>query len=165
MSLQLDGRVMKHHQLNSLPSGCNLFETGMIETEDECNVFFAGKNCFLSNFAPCGIKYGEHKFSSAEQAFQYSKCLSHNLYSMAARIKNTHDPYEIKRVVRGIECTESWRENEASILGEIVFEKFKQNPQFGTKLINSPYNNFYENTLDKYWGIGLKFDGKVPASQ
>ena len=165
IGLTLEGKLYRHSDLNRLPAGHKLIETGHRTTGDGETVFFCGKNSYLSNFAPCHIRWGASNFSSSEQLYQYRKALAHNEHTIAARIISSDNPYVIKKISNNIKVNKNWESKELGVLYDVVMCKFKQNHDLRQMLLSSTHKRYYEHTLDKKYGIGLKYKGKIPPTK
>ena len=124
---------------------------------------FKGEYFFLSNFYPTKIKYNGIQYLNNEAAFQAQKCTT-----MEDRIKFSYlNPSDAKRLGRRIILRNDWESVKISIMREIVFEKFKQNPHLTEKLLDT--GNIYleegNNWGDRIWGtvngVGRNELGKI----
>ena len=124
---------------------------------------FKGEYFFLSNFYPTKIKYNGIQYLNNEAAFQAQKCTT-----MEDRIKFSYlNPSDAKKLGRRIILRNDWESVKISIMREIVFEKFKQNPHLTEKLLNT--GNIYleegNNWGDRIWGtvngVGRNELGKI----
>ena len=124
---------------------------------------FKGEYFFLSNFYPTKIKYNGIQYLNNEAAFQAQKCTT-----MEDRIKfSSLNPSDAKKLGRRIILRNDWESVKISIMREIVFEKFKQNPHLTEKLLDT--GNIYleegNNWGDRIWGtvngVGRNELGKI----
>lgn len=124
---------------------------------------FKGEYFFLSNFYPTKIKYNGIQYLNNEAAFQAQKCTT-----MEDRIKFSYlNPSDAKKLGRRIILRNDWESVKISIMREIVFEKFKQNPHLTEKLLDT--GNVYleegNNWGDRIWGtvngVGRNELGKI----
>lgn len=124
---------------------------------------FKGEYFFLSNFYPTKIKYNGIQYLNNEAAFQAQKCTT-----MEDRIKFSYlNPSDAKKLGRRIILRNDWESVKISIMREIVFEKFKQNPHLTEKLLDT--GNIYleegNNWGDRIWGtvngVGRNELGKI----
>ena len=124
---------------------------------------FKGEYFFLSNFYPTKIKYNGIQYLNNEAAFQAQKCTT-----MEDRIKFSYlNPSDAKKLGRRIILRNDWESVKISIMREIVFEKFKQNPHLTEKLLDT--GNVYleegNDWGDRIWGtvngVGRNELGKI----
>ena len=124
---------------------------------------FKGEYFFLSNFYPTKIKYNGIQYLNNEAAFQAQKCTT-----MEDRIKFSYlNPSDAKRLGRRIILRNDWESVKISIMHDIVFEKFKQNPHLTKKLLDTGdvYLEEGNNWGDRIWGtvngVGRNELGKI----
>ena len=124
---------------------------------------FKGEYFFLSNFYPAKIKYNGIQYLNNEAAFQAQKCTT-----MEDRIKFSYlNPSDAKKLGRRIILRNDWESVKISIMREIVFEKFKQNPHLTEKLLDTGdvYLEEGNNWGDRIWGtvngVGKNELGKI----
>ena len=124
---------------------------------------FRNEYFFLSNFHPAKIKYDGIKYLNNEAAFQAQKCII-----ATDRIKfSCLNPSDAKRLGRRIILRNDWESVKISIMHDIVFEKFKQNPHLTKKLLDTGdvYLEEGNNWGDRIWGtvngVGRNELGKI----
>ena len=124
---------------------------------------FKGEYFFLSNFYPTKIKYNGIQYLNNEAAFQAQKCTT-----MEDRIKFSYlNPSDAKKLGRRIILRNDWESVKISIMHDIVFEKFKQNPHLTKKLLDTGdvYLEEGNNWGDRIWGtvngVGRNELGKI----
>lgn len=124
---------------------------------------FRNEYFFLSNFYPAKIKYDGIKYLNNEAAFQAQKCIV-----ATDKIKFCSlNPSDAKRLGRRIILRNDWESVKISIMHNIVFEKFKQNPHLTKKLLDTGDVYFEEgnNWGDRIWGtvngVGRNELGKI----
>ena len=124
---------------------------------------FKGEYFFLSNFYPTKIKYNGIQYLNNEAAFQAQKCTT-----MEDRIKFSYlNPSDAKKLGRRIILRNDWESVKISIMREIVFEKFKQNPHLTKKLLDTGdvYLEEGNDWGDRIWGtvngVGRNELGKI----
>ena len=111
---------------------------------------FSGEYEFLSNFYNVPIKYGL-EYTNAEAAYQAQKTLSEQ-----ERIAFTeYHAGKAKRMGRKINVRPDWAEVKISVMRDIVFAKFSQNPKLAARLLATGDSNLIEvNTWhDTFWGV------------
>lgn len=154
-TITLDGINYKYSDLTLLPEKCRPEDTKMAYTEDGTGVGFHSEHVYLSNFYPCKVEYEGRIFSSAEQAFQFSKLISAGYTKLANEVMVTDNPHEQKQTGGKITPTEAWYAGEVEVLKNIVQNKFEQNDLLKKRLMTSPYSNFYEMTTSLKWATGV----------
>lgn len=112
---------------------------------------FDGEHFFLSNFYECPVHYGLFTFSSSEAAFQASKATSEELAKKFTKLT----PNASKKLGRKIPLRSDWEEVKDTIMYQIVFAKFIQNPDLREKLLATGNEELIEGNWwgDTYWGV------------
>ena len=84
----------------------------------------------------------------------------HGQLEKAIVIKNARNGFKCKRLARDIKVSRKWYESNVKIMHQILREKFKQCPEYRHEI--EAYDNFVEDTWDKFWGKGgLNMLGKL----
>ena len=112
---------------------------------------FRGKYFFLSNFAPCKVKYGGQVFPTVEHAFQAAKC---NDESVRKIFRFIGSPADAKKWGRTIKLREDWEFVKEDVMRDLIRQKFS-NPKY-KKLLESTINeDIVEGNShgDRYWGV------------
>lgn len=106
---------------------------------------------FLSNFYPCRLKLGELEFTSTEQAYQFAKCV----HDKDKEKMLTLGPGACKSLAKKIEVRPDFHDIKLRLMEYIVREKFKQNPELGSLLVNTGHREIVEGNTwgDVYWGV------------
>ena len=129
----------------------------MAHEENESEIYFWGKNSFLSNFHSLRIPFNEdkHQFTSSEQYLQYHKAKFFNDEKAMKSILESDDPSFQKRVrVNGYKETE-WYRIAPGIMREGLRKKFESDPKLKAALVNTGNKALIEaSPSDKFWGIG-----------
>lgn len=73
-------------------------------------IAYRGKDCYLSNFFPVTVKIDEEEYNSAEQYFQYIKCLTCKDEDRATKVIASNDTLRIKSIGDGCKGNEEWLE-------------------------------------------------------
>ncbi len=112
---------------------------------------FAGQFYFLSNFSPSVIRYDRREWDSAEHVFQAMKTRNKE---QQEEVRLAHTPGEAKRVGRRVVLRRDWEEVKDKIMADILFEKFRQNPELLERLLSTNDDALVEgnNWCDNYWG-------------
>lgn len=119
---------------------------------------FRNKYYFLSNMYPCSITLVVNDtvltFPCAESAFQAVKCpdMAH-LFASNANTKYT-DGYKAKKAGRRVPLRPDWEHVKIPVMAQILFAKFRQNPELEAKLLTVTGDIAEENTWrDTFWGV------------
>lgn len=88
-------------------------------------IAFRGKDCYLSNFYPVAVKIDGETYNSAEQYFQYTKCVTCNDDDRAGKVLATNDPLRAKSIGDGCKQNEEWLEIRVFTLFKAQFHKRK----------------------------------------
>lgn len=108
-------------------------------------------NFFLSNFYTCKVPYKGRTYKSSEAAYQAQKTkdleLRKEFEDLSAR--------DAKNKGRTLELRRDWEEVKDTVMYEICYSKFINNPYIARKLIDTGDAVLIEgNTwFDTYWGV------------
>lgn len=122
------------------------------------------ENGYLSNWFPSRFTANGIEFSSMEQYMMHRKALRFNDRDTAARILETDDVGEIKRLGRLVAGydTHVWNGMRQIEVYEGLLAKFEQNPDLRARLEKTGDALLAECAVkDRIWGIGLAM--KDPA--
>lgn len=112
---------------------------------------FTGDYEFLSNFYNCPVIYNGLRYQNSEAAFQAQK-----LKSNMDRVPFTKlTPSQAKRLGRQVQLRDDWEEIKLMEMFNIVYCKFKQNPDLAKKLADTGDTYLEEGNTwnDTYWGV------------
>lgn len=124
---------------------------------------FRGKYYFLSNFSEAKVEYNGITYLNNEAAFQSMKTLNIEKRKQFANL----DPSTAKRKGRNILLRDDWEKVKEQIMYEICKNKFLQNEDLKTKLLNTGNEYLEEGNKwnDREWGtcngIGKNKLGKI----
>lgn len=135
---------------------------GHYETEDYV-FFWSGpfSNWHPSKFSMENSKLQVIKFNRAEQAMMYFKAELFGDEDSMGKIMRTNDPSLQKKIGRAIANydEEVWKEKRYNIVFQLLVEKFKQNSDLKSILLNTGDKCIVEcSPYDKIWGIGMGVD-------
>ena len=135
---------------------------GHYETEDYV-FFWSGpfSNWHPSKFSMENSKLQVIKFNRAEQAMMYFKAELFGDEDSMGKIMRTNDPSLQKKIGRAVANydEEVWKEKRYNIVFQLLVEKFKQNSDLKTILLNTGDKCIVEcSPYDKIWGIGMGVD-------
>ncbi len=125
---------------------------------------FREEYAFLSNFYPAKVTYSGYTYQTSEHAFAAAKATNKTDHDYVA---NAITPGIAKRRGREIVCRPDWKRVRVTIMSEIVYHKFNQNPELYAKLKATDKATLIEGNYwnDTYWGvcrgIGSNFLGKI----
>lgn len=105
--LRLNGKFYGPTEFDDLPPDCQPKVVQIINV-GESSLAFAGKWAFLSNMYNCPVRYDGIQFLSSEQAFQYTKAMTHGARDKATRILLASDTFSSKHTGNKIEESEDW---------------------------------------------------------
>lgn len=120
-------------------------------------LFYGHKNglyCAFSNFYPAKFVLHGVSFCCSEQAFMYAKS-DDPVYR--ARILETTDPSEIKRIGKTAKLRPDWDVFKYGWMVVVLRAKFSQNPRLKTLLLSTGDRVIHENCKDPWWGGGPNF--------
>ena len=122
-----------------------------------------GVTCFftesspLSNFYPCDVVIGKHRYHSVEQYFQQQKALFAELPETAAKILQAKHPRICKGIGDSIKIDDQkWLPEATQVLLRGLRAKFEQNEKPKLFLMNTGQNHIGEASPSNIWGIGKK---------
>ena len=100
-------------------------------------------------------------FNRAEQAMMYFKAELFGDEDSMGKIMRTNDPSLQKKIGRAVANydEEVWKEKRYNIVFQLLVEKFKQNSDLKSILLNTGDKCIVEcSPYDKIWGIGMGVD-------
>lgn len=150
----------KHNELDLLPPNLAVAKAKTRETDSE--IFFQGEHSPLSNFFPA--KHTDESgviYYTAEQAFQHKKAKFHGKIQLANKILCERNPYELKKMAKDIPSSNDWLKNEQEVMTKILRNKFQQNPDLASTLINTGQKYLHEATRDRKWSTGAELTSKA----
>lgn len=120
---------------------------------------FKGEYAFLSNFYPASFVYNNFYWPNSEAAYQAMKSLDPAVHSTFASYSN---PGQAKRAGKTVEMRPDWDSVKRDIMLDIVYLKFKQNPELQAKLLATGTARLEEGNVwkDTYWGVCPPYSGK-----
>ncbi len=124
---------------------------------------FQGPRDPLSNFYPCEIAYGGRTFSSAEQLYQYRKCVCHRDYLTAELVMRTKTARESKAAARNVvEFSADW--DRVAVMREVAACKYRQVPEVRRELLERHRDAYIVEAVrgDLFWSCG--YDKRRAAS-
>ena len=116
------------------------------------------ENGYLSNWYLSEFSAGGVSFSSMEQYMMYRKALLFCDEKMAAKILDTGDVAEVKRLGRNVSNYNDvvWNGMRQIIVYRGLMEKFRQNGELADQLLATGEKILAECAVhDRIWGIGI----------
>lgn len=112
---------------------------------------FKDEYAFLSNFYPCKVEFDGLEYKCSEAAYQAQKSSS-----KLGRIKFTFtNGAQSKKLGSTILIRNDWDRVKLSIMREVVWKKFTQNPVLGNMLVDTYDDVIIEENHwnDTFWGV------------
>ena len=113
---------------------------------------FDGPSRYLSNFYSSPFVWKGREWKTVEHAYQAMKSTEESVRDYIRRLDT---PREAKVEGKRIKLRSDWDNVKDSLMEELVYEKFSQNPQLAKMLIETGDAIIEEGNSwgDKYWGI------------
>lgn len=125
---------------------------------------FSGQYRFLSNFWSAPVTLDNVVYPTVEHAYQAAKSLDLD-YRERVRLAST--PGKAKRLGRTAALRSNWNVIRVDIMKALVFDKFHQNTELRSLLLNTDQRELIEGNYwgDTFWGVcrgqGLNVLGKI----
>lgn len=158
--IRLNGQFYGPDEFGDLPPDCQPKAVQIINV-GENSLAFAGEWAFLSNMFDCSVRYDGIPFLSSEQAYQYTKAMTHGAHGKANRILLANNAFVSKRYGDKIEDSEEWLGIREGVMQDIIYAKFRQNPLLLEQLLETKDATLLEATVDRFWGIGAGLRSKA----
>lgn len=115
---------------------------------------FKDEFSFLSNFWSCPVDLDGETYSSAEHAYQAAKTLEDH---ERGAIRSAPTAGRAKRLGKSVTLRPGWEDMRLLVMGRIVLQKFRQNPDLRAKLLATCDIELVEGNMwgDRYWGVDL----------
>ena len=155
--VQIEGRYYGINDIGNLHSSCNP-ETACKKSGDNIMCFF-GRYTPLSNFYSSKFRIGHTTYTSSEQFIQQKKAEHLGYDGIAQKVLATDEPIKQKAITRAIQAdTKTWQTEARVQILPAIREKFLQNPELQTYLLETGEKILGEATRNDFWGIGLSLD-------
>lgn len=156
----VNGTKFKHTDMDLLPPEISVDKAKTRESEDD--IYFQGEHSPLSNFFP--TRFTDDSgfiFHNAEQAYQSKKAKFHGKLLLADKILCTRNPYRIKQLSKDIPNNKEWIGKEQDVMKSILLNKFQQNNDLASILMNTGDKHLHEATSDLKWATGAELASKA----
>lgn len=80
---------------------------------------------------------------------------------LAHKILCERNPYDLKRLAKDIPSSKDWASEEQDIMTQILRNKFQQNPELATVLVNTGQKNLHKAASDHKWSTGAELASKA----
>lgn len=157
--ISIDGKTYGPELFSQLPEGLRPHDVSTRFTVNK-GLAFSSQWTPLSNMATAYFLYEGTLFNSSEQCFQYTKATFENEEDLANDILILSDAYECKKKGAEVDTSEDWMAKRDELMLDIIREKFTQNDDMLTTLLNTGPATLYEATTDRYWGMGSALSSK-----
>lgn len=115
-------------------------------------ISFQGSYAFLSNFYEADIWHKGILYKNSEAAFQTQKCLDDAVkkFSLISVAK-------AKKKGQTVSLRKDWEAVKLDVMGDVVREKFLQNPELAARLLSTKNRELIEGNTwnDTFWGVNL----------
>lgn len=155
-TIYIDGKQYGYDELTLLPDKCRPENAKSRLFDNDLSLAFHSEHVFCSNMYGALFTYKDQLYTSAEQAYQVTKVSEAGYKKLATDMPGFANPYYTKSLGGNTPDPEGWNDRSETIMKEIVREKFLQNGDLMEKLIQCPSTDFYEMTLDRRWGTGVR---------
>ena len=112
---------------------------------------FVGQFFFLNNSYITSVIFEDIRYSSSEAAYQAQKCVDiKDKYAIAKM-----SPSEAREYVDTVQILDNWDSLKDSIMFDVCYAKFVQNPMLMEKLILTGDRELINYNMygDTYWGV------------
>ena len=106
---------------------------------------------FLSNFYPCRVFLGLHKYATVEHAYQAAKTLD---TGQRDKVRGAASPFLAKRMGGEVPLRPGWDRMKREIMADLLWQKFMHDPDLQAKLLSTGERELIEGHVgDTYWGV------------
>lgn len=119
---------------------------------------------FLSNFYPSKFYYQGYTWDTVEHAFQAEKTI---LRKESDKIRLAPTPAAARKLGKAINLRCGWNDLKITIMRDLVYQKFSQNPIIAQQLLDTGDTFLVEknNWGDRFWGqtngVGKNWLGRI----
>ena len=159
-AIHIDRKKYDCDNLDDLPSQLHPSHLKQVQI-DENTLAYQSEFAPLSNFFPCTITAGSHKFFCAEQAFQFVRAKTLNKPLAATKIFLSRNVRFIKQLGGELGTSDLWESRKFDVMYECLKRKFTQNPELKALLLKTGNMELVEATPDHLWGCGATLSSNV----
>lgn len=157
--ITVNNLTYSHRNMDCLPAGLRLEDAKIVRVKG--GVAFHSAHAWMSNFYPCRIDIQGITFSSAEQAFQYTRAIRLKDTHLASLIIRSNKASKAKSLGNSnTSSTPEWERDRFDVMRHIVSEKFAQNFELAGKLVSTGQDTLIEATMDGFWGAKASITSK-----
>ena len=158
--LVVDGKHYHRQNLHTLPD--DLDPVLATSKKDDTIIGFFGELHPFSNFHPCKFTIEGLEFHSSEQFIQMKKAEYFNDNIARERILNAEDAQDCKEISRDINHFDkkSWNAVAKELCEPGITEKFIQNRNLLSYLMDTGNKTIVEASFDEIWGTGSHISSK-----
>ena len=158
--VQIEGKRYDDTNLEELPPQLQL--TNLKQTMVAKDVLaYQSEHAPFSNFFPCQVVIGKHKFFCLEQAFQFMRAKILDRPLAATKIYMSRDVRFIKQTGAELGTSEEWERRQYDVMYECLMRKFQQNEHLKRLLPKTGEIELLEATPDRLWGCGATLSSTV----
>lgn len=160
--VSVDNVTYNFSQLEDLPEGLKLSDSKLVAVKG--GLAFSSEHSFLSNFHSCSFHINGQQFHSSEQAYQFIRAKKLGAPEIADKVMRAKSAKECKKQSYLCTSTPEWDQEKRAHMKVIVQEKFFQNDNLQTRLLDTGVNTLIEATTDTFWGAGAVLGSKLLSS-
>jgi ribA/ribD-fused uncharacterized protein len=121
----------------------------------------SGKYGFLSNLFKCPIHYDDREFTCSEMAYQFGKPIRLEVSEWLVSAPAPHLCAAAAHALLSFDIAPDWNKIKVDRMRDILKEKFTQHKDLQKMLLDTGNAILIEeSTIDAFWGIGKKGNGK-----
>ena len=158
--VQIDGTRYDDSNLDELPQKLQLTNLKQLKVSEKV-LAYQSEHAPLSNFFPCVVVIGKHKFFCLEQAFQFMKAKILDRPLAATKIYLSREVRYIKQIGEELGTSEEWERRKFDVMYECLMRKFQQNSHLKKLLLETGDLELLEATPDRLWGCGATLSSSI----
>ena len=159
-SLHIDNTRYDDDNLTELPPRLQPSNLKQVKIDDKTLVY-QSEHAPFSNFYPCVLQVGQHKFFCLEQAFQFMRAKTLGKHLIATKIYLSRDVRFIKQLGNELGTAEEWEARKFEVMYGLLKKKFEQHPTLRALLLATAGFELVEATPDRTWDCGATLSSNV----
>ena len=159
-AIHIDKKKFDGDNLDELPPPLHPSSLKQIQIDDH-TLAYQSEYAPFSNFFPCNLVIGKHKFFCLEQAYQFLKAKTMNKPLTATKIFMSRDVRFIKQQGAEMGTSEEWEKKQFDVMYECLRKKFDQNQDLKALLLKTKDLELVEATPDRLWGCGATLSSNI----